>query len=142
MTTIAWDGKTLAADRQVTFHNSTADGEIMKIARAPDGSLTGSCGDLYSAGAWLRWFESGLGDRPPVADDFSALIVRRNGTLELHRQAGWVQLHAPRFTMGSGADYATGAMVMGADAVRAVHVAAMFDIGTGDTVDALELRPA
>lgn len=44
MTTIAWDGKTLAADRRVTCGGVT-DAKVHKIVRREDGALAGSAGN-------------------------------------------------------------------------------------------------
>lgn len=143
MTTVAWDGVTLAADRQVTFGNS-ADCETTKIARGPDGSLIGIVGRLQIGAALLRWFAAGRKDERPALGDgddgVQAIIINADGTLELHDRAGWAEITAPKYALGSGCEYAFGAMAMGADAVRAVYIAALYDTKTSNVTDALKLE--
>lgn len=146
MTTIAWDGNMLAGDRRVCFGQGYM-GQTTKIARRDsDGALFGSSGSTSICQALQRWFIAGeVGDLPKLEVDkdnaASGFIVRSCGAIDDITALGVARILAKLYARGSGADYALGAMSMGADARRAVEVAAQWDSGTGDGVDTLLLRP-
>lgn len=143
MTTIAWDGRTLAADRQVSFGGGRM-GESAKIARRGDGALIGCAGVLGMADALRQWFLDGeQGPRPRLeagADNTcAAFIVRPDGAIDHISETGVARIESAQFAIGSGADYALGAMSMGADARRAVEVAMGWDNGSGGGIDVLSI---
>ncbi len=142
MTTVAWDGKMLAADRQVTVNNSVV-GNMSKVHRREDGALIALCGVAGTAAEFGRWFLAGEeGEAPSLKSatpDNSAdiLIIRPGKKLEWYDLDGWHYIETDRFAMGSGANLARMAMRCGKSAARAVELAAEFDIYTGPQVDVL-----
>lgn len=131
MTTIAWDGRSLAADRRMSGYMTTC-----KIYPIEGGYLAGAGipDQIVEVAAWLQ---EGA-DKPalPDAAESEFLIVRGN-------EAFWmtwpylreVRVREPFAVLGSGGPYALGALAMGADAKTAVEVAAQFDTDTGGGVD-------
>lgn len=144
MTTIAWDGKTLAADRRVTCGGVT-DAKVHKIVRREDGALAGSAGNTSLGAAFKRWFLSGEpGERPPLSreqETANGVIIRPSGLIEIHDVCGWYEAEAPHYALGSGWEIALGAMAAGASAEEAVRIAAKLDGNTGDEVETLTLPP-
>lgn len=137
MTTVVWDGRTLAADRRMAGHMSTC-----KIFPIDGGYLAGAglMDHLVEVAAWLQ--EGG--DKPRLPEDSepeSEFLVVRG------REAFWlswpylreVRIREPFAALGSGSEYALGALAMGADARAAVEVAAQFDPHTGGGVDAVDI---
>jgi hypothetical protein len=112
------------------------------------GLLFAASGGVDNANLFYDWIKSGRpDDRKPVMNldrgGFSGMIIEDG---EIYRyEAGLFpqKLDVPFWAMGSGGDYAFGAMEMGADAVKAVEVATKFDINTGMGVDVLhyEAKP-
>ncbi len=143
MSTIAWDGGTLAGDRRVSFGQGRM-GTICKIARRmSDGAVIGAVGTTPIAQALIRWFVDGEQGDPPKLDRgkddvATGFIVRPDGTIDDITDCGIARITADIYARGSGADYALGAMSQGANAKRAIEVAARWDNGTGDGVDTLE----
>lgn len=136
MTTIAWDGTTVAADRQISYHCAPA----LKIMRLRDGSVVGASGEDY--GRILSIFDAlNSGAYPDSADVQTTILhVHPNGTATLWLTRGKpIPVSAP-FAIGSGADYAMGAMSMGAFASHAVEIASRFDPSTGAGVDVVTVR--
>lgn len=143
MTVIAFDGKTLAADKRAV-NNGFKGGTVTKIHRWGDGHLCAFSGD-YDVGlqlvAWLR-----AGARP---DDFpkkqesmaaNLLVVYANGTTARYESAPIaIPFENKLQAMGSGRDYALAAMYLGCDARRAVEVACALDNGCGNGIDELTL---
>lgn len=143
MTTIVWDGKSLAADRRVTSHGMI-DGSMSKIVkRKKDGALAGGAGSASLVAAFQRWFLKGeRGRRPDLkTGEFSAscVIIRPDKKIECHDELGWFESDAANYATGSGFEVAYGALSMGANARTAVQVAAERDTATGLAVEVLEL---
>lgn len=137
MSTIAWDGETLAADRKVVV-GTINDCETRKIAAGPDGAIAGGSGNLFSVAAFLRWVEAGRqGARPSLSERDLCLVINSDGALDLHDEKGWARVEARFYAMGSGAEFALSAMNAGASAEDAVRAAARFDAYTGSKIDSL-----
>lgn len=144
MTIIAWDGKTLAADKRGTCAGMAYT--VTKIHRLPDGLVAFSGGGAH-ASELLNWFH---GARDPATyprceDDGGAGAIRiaMDGRIFMYAAANPFpeSIESPFFARGSGRDYAMAAMHLGCDARRAVEVACAFDIGCGNGIDTLELNP-
>lgn len=141
MTTVCFDGKTLAADR-AQFEDDVIVSEGPKIARREDGALIGVAGNAALSAAFVRWFlAGGQGNPPSLGDDDThnaeALIITTDGTVERHFRLGWHQVHGPHFAIGRGAELALGAMDAGASAEFACQIATKRVGGDPATIDAL-----
>lgn len=138
MTTIAYDGHTLAADRQ-----STAGGTPYGTTKAfkvwgPDGSrwIYACSGNSAECQEFTRCVDAG---KPlPTFKDFAVLAVNHKGEVWVATESMvWERKEVKRWAMGSGADYALGAMAAGATSFRAVMIASELDVNTGLGVDAV-----
>lgn len=147
MTTIAYRGGVLAADSRAYSGGAAPIGAKVKIHRLPDGTLFGVSSNNVGADTLLRrWVEGGCqpaesGDLKP--DSFSVLLIRPDGAVFYANDNLDLSgpLSAPFFAIGSGKEAALGAMVMGADARRAVEVACELDMWSGGPVTVLEWEP-
>ncbi len=135
MTTICWDGKSLAADRQ----HSIFRGDAPKIYRLDNGELFGSCGQTQDLHAVKYWLNNG-GDKPKVEDGFHGIIIGVNEFHTLENKLVPVRQFSKFFAIGSGRDYAMAAMHLGKSAFEAIAVAAYFDVDTGYSCDVLSLE--
>lgn len=142
MTTIAWDGKMLAADRQINA-GGVARCTKTKIAKNKKGDLCGASGITSVTSAFLRWFLAGeKGPAPALkdgTDECEALIIRTNGAIIMYDSAGWHEVDPGFITSGSGWELALGALLAGKNAVEAVKIASMVDTKTSSEVDVLWL---
>lgn len=135
MTTIAWDGKTLAGDTQTRIFRARK----AKLHRLPDGSLFGACGYTEHAVAALQWLQNG-GDKPKLGDGFHALWIRAFGGFSvLEEGLIAIEYDMPFYAVGSGRDFAMAAMRCGKTAREAVLIAHEFDPDTGDEVQELTI---
>lgn len=132
MTTIAFDGTTLAAD---TMANSGGmRRSVSKIFKLDDGRLFGAAGEYQNVLMALEWLNKG-GERPALTDDFTGLLVDLQGQCFRYEHKLYPSLIAERFTAcGSGRDFAIAAMHLGKSATEAVAIAGIFDVNTGRTV--------
>lgn len=142
MTTVAWDGKTLAADSQATVGAIRA--RVVKIVRSPDGFLAAGAGELNSITPWLRWVSAGLNpdEQPDELHSKSHVIIidPKGKAFTFEGSPTRLPLLNKFWALGSGMELALGAMAMGADARTAVKVAAKFDVYTGGRIVVLTPR--
>lgn len=147
MSVVVWDGKQLAADRQVTdggmICNTTKIREIKKGKFK--GFLLGAVGATATANLLMDWFEAGANPQHfpfeyAKSDMLGATLVVITQDKDI-----WRYDHLPVpivmedewYSTGSGRDFAYGAMKMGADAVEAVSVACHYSTECGGDIDAL-----
>lgn len=142
MTVIAWDGKTLAADKA-----STAVGyatTVTKVHKVP-GGLVGLSGDCDAACELLEWFRRG---RDPATypacqkTDNLAYAVFVDVELRVWSYGKGVVpmlIEDKQHACGAGRDYALAAMHLGFDARKAVEVACALDAFCGNGIDTVEL---
>lgn len=139
MTVIAWDGKTLAADRRVSYGDLVAT--RTKIRRLESGAVIACSGDTDKVLALEKWYEAGANpDEWPQAqrsDNWARLVVQDvdGKVYEYNQEPYAIRCEDEYFAWGSGASFALGAMAMGADAVEAVTAAIKHCSSCGGGVD-------
>ncbi len=141
MTVIAFDGKTVAADKRAT--NGTLIMTTTKIFRVGD-AICASAGDTDKCAEMLAWFRSGAKPEefPPGnrGDDWSGLLVIRPGEILKYERTPYPMKIEDRFVaIGCGRDFALAAMHLGHDARAAVEVAIALDSGCGNGIDTMTL---
>lgn len=150
MTVIAWDGKTLAADRQATangvLHQIT---KIRKITKGrKKGWLIANAGSAATGGLLMDWFESGAEPKHfpyeyQTKDGYAATLIAISPDGLIHKYE-----HLPLpiifedefYADGSGKEMALGAMAMGADAVTAIQVVCSMETECGVGIDSFDLK--
>ncbi len=143
MTTVAYRDGVMAADRAIS--TNALVGTARKVwRRKQDGALLGMSGSWAVVQKWSEWFLAGeRGPAPPLGpnEDSSAhaLLVRPEGAVEWHYSSGKATFEAPYYAIGSGSDFAMGAMAVGASARQAVAAAARHDPHTGGGVQFVKL---
>ena len=143
MTTVAWDGKSIAADRQLGHRM-----EVGKLFRLKSGGILGGAGWYSQIVEVVAWLNEGAkpADKPKFPDaeesgsDF--LLIEPDGspywlTWPFLRR---VKINETYSAIGSGCEYALGAMANGASAKRAVEIACKFDPSTGKGVNVIRVK--
>jgi hypothetical protein len=143
MTCIAWDGKTLAADKRMGFGGEFAT--VTKIHRF-DGMLVGWAGESALGRAMISWFRDGAAPEyfPAVQRDTerlgSLLVIQPTGAIHHYAAEPFpIIVEDATYTIGSGSGFAAAALYLGHDARRAVEVACALDMNCGNGIDTLEL---
>ena len=141
MSVLAWDGKTLAADKRASYGSLILT--TTKIFRLC-GCLCGYTGDADTGGEVLDWFRLGalpsdFPARQRESDRFATLVVVQTGgaVVKYERTPFPVRLEDRLIASGSGRDFALMAMRLGKTASEAVELTMEFDSGCGNGVDAL-----
>lgn len=143
MTTIVWDGKTLAADKQLTDNGiALSTTKIHKFKK----HLLFAAGTYTDVQTLLEWWKNGADPKEyPSSQSIKEnlvvfQIIKPDKTLWcVDGQPYPYQIENDRYAVGSGRNYALGAMSMGADAVKAVEVACEWDLNSGCGIDTLTL---
>ena len=132
MTTVAWDGRTLAADTQSSLYRLP----VRKIYRLNEHKhFYGACGDVQICRAVHAWL---MGEDKPAlsdADKFHGLLIEDGKVFTLESRLIKIPHDSPFIAIGSGRDFAMGAMACGKSAADAVRIAMQFDVDTGGDVD-------
>lgn len=138
MTTIAYDGKTLAADTLATDHWGLKN-DVMKLFSG-DGFMLGGAGGLAPI---LKWWQTaqtvpdilayGYPDFHKDDNDPTILLVMPQA-IYTHSEGTFIKQSREYHAIGSGRDFALAAMRLGATAVEAIEIAMEFDNNTGGRV--------
>lgn len=142
MTVIAWDGRTLAADKRTSFGTSFVT--TTKIQRI-DGRLVGYSGDSAQGRSCVQWVRDGM-DKTKFPElqrstPGSLLIIESGGAIHYYGNTpDPIVIEDKRFSIGSGSEYADAAMYLGKTAREAVEVAIALDSACGNGIDTLELE--
>lgn len=144
MTVIAWDGRTLAADKRCSYGNSVRT--VTKIRRLADGRLAGIAGSGAAGEAVIAWLNAGSGPHyyPEIQksdDHASVLVIERDGSVLEYSKTAHPERYEDKFiAIGSGRDFAVAAMHCGRTAVEAVELACQLDTGCGNGIDVLRFE--
>lgn len=143
MTTIAWDGKTLAADRMVLYGDAQprAERKIHNCGRY----IYAGTGQYSATFLVMEWLAGGAlpEHRPNLGtEDCSGIAIDRQ-TCKVYQVEGQqpvlMPLSAKRFAVGSGREFARAAMELGKTAAEAVRLASRLDSGSGFGVDTVSI---
>jgi len=140
MTVIAWDGVTLAADKQASSNGMIRT--VTKIFKLPDGSLFGGSGDFAFILQMYEWLQDG--EKFPEAqrdkDDWQpCFVISREGVFVYERAPCPIRYEDFFFASGSGRDFALAALHCGKTAREAVELACKLSYECGNGIDTLTL---
>jgi ATP-dependent protease HslVU (ClpYQ) peptidase subunit len=141
MTTIATDGRYMAADTLGSGGSHIERHRPVKIERLPGGSIAGCAGTTPRCLHLFQYLRGEINDIPRGVGDENAfaLVLRPDGTVwkyDADYPTAPHEVGAPA-AIGSGKDFAMGAMLAGASPDRAVEIAIELDPYTGGTVTLL-----
>ena len=149
MTVIAWDGKTLAADKRATYGNGARTVTKIRKIRAPGSDawvLAAIAGDGAIGEEVLAWLVSGADPAkyPALQRDkdrgASVMLVYGPGVVHEYTASPHPLIYEDALVaIGCGRDFAIAAMHCGKTAREAVEIACLYDTGCGNGVDTLAL---
>lgn len=151
MTTIAFDGRTLAADSRATEGDESAKSRCVKmwrlrsrVAPVQGDVLLAMSGDEFAALLFKDWLEEG-GEPKLVArgvrddEDFDVLVVHKSGLYNANHLCRLERSAEEQWAHGTGRQAALAAMRCGKSAVDAVRIASGIDPYTGGRVVSMSL---
>lgn len=136
MTTIAYKDGVIAWDSQVTAGSMVVSRSFQKMTKA-NGFILWCAGSIQDRDALVKALSSGRAEWD-MDLEVEALVLENDALNLVSVREGriWrdsVARNEP-MAIGSGADYAMGAMDAGCDAVEAVKIAAGRDVSTGGKI--------
>lgn len=145
MSTICYRDGIMAADSRAFSGGRTPIGAKMKIHRLKDGSLFGVSSPVVGLPEALRdWFNAGADvEAQPANLDFHALLIKPDGEVFYYSDSVFPSgpLAGAFWAIGSGEQFALGAMAFDADAVQAATIAADMDTMSAAPIVAMALHP-
>lgn len=140
-TTCAFDGHMIAADEQHTKGSSKHMG-AKKIHYYPERKCYVSCaGDCAKIEQFYAWFDKQDKD-VKVIGEYEAMACYEDGRLFVYQGNNQESIPmTPPFCLGSGQDFAMGAIFAGKNAREAVAIAEQLDIHTGGKITSFVVVP-
>jgi 20S proteasome alpha/beta subunit len=136
LTTIAWDGKSLAVDSRTTCGGNVMTDNTVKLHKNVGRFLAVAfSGDHAPMSDFLEWIKGGEKGDAPKGDVNIVAIGKNKKAYALWREQSskFINIDAP-YTDGTGHQIAQGAMDAGATAVEAVKISIKRDVYTGGKV--------
>jgi len=144
MTTIAYDGTTIAADGQRTWGDQIAGLSFRKLRREGD-TIYGFTGLAPMFDVMVAWHRNGADPgKLPVGHDkdgWTLVVVDKSGLGKYTSTCPYIERFDPPVAFGAGQDYAVGAMWAGATAEHAVRLVAQNTNHTGGDIQAIGVVP-
>lgn len=140
MTTIVYRNRVLAGDTQVMSGDMRLPERVRKVRRLRDGRLFGWSGKVASAQRVAQALNKGETLPKLPVSDFKGILVDTDGHVFTIEEGELLPVNSDYTAIGSGREYAYGALAMGASAAKAVSVASSLDSGTGGRIDTVMLR--
>jgi len=142
MTVVAYDGRSLAADKQSVCGGRCST--TTKIWRLDTGEVAAITGMQAMGQMLVEWYKQGADPATwPIPDseenDCVRLIVADVSGCKFYEQAIPLAVEDAFGAWGSGADFAVTAMYLGKSAREAVELTCLFAVGCGNGVDAFDL---
>lgn len=149
MSTFAYRDGLFAADSRAYAGNPRFIGHKSKLFVFQDGTIVGcSTTQPGFAEAFADWVNAGANANPsetPILGEagFEALVVRADGSVFYYNDGFYPSgpLAAEFYAIGSGAEYALGAMERGATAFEAVQIACKYDRWSAEPISQALLEP-
>lgn len=130
MSTIAWDGVTMAAEGRAIESGTIVASNDKKI-RIVNGSVVGTAGEAAGGIEFCEFIEDG--EWRTKASTATAMVID-GARGRLYEGVRHAQPIKPPYAIGSGAGFALAAMMAGADAVQAVKIACKLDPYSGGRI--------
>lgn len=136
MTTIAFDGTTIASDTRMGSDNNNDMTPRQKFVVEGDVIYTAS-GLAAALYPFIDWHKAGADpkDFPSFPNDVTLWSITRDGIAEYFKDTPWPVRHTVYpLALGTGCEYALGAMTAGASPEEAVRIAMKWDANTAGEV--------
>ena len=137
MTTIAASKVEIACDQQASHASGlklkveTKIHEIFNPLIYPKPFYIGYAGDLESCHSVLEWFHSPT-EKPPRTRNAECVILTKDKKIfTFANPSKWIEVKEPFYAIGSGSQYALGAMYAGKTPKESVIISSKLDTGTG-----------
>lgn len=133
----------MVADGRCTLNGTILTDKSQKIVKLSDGSLLALAGEDSYFAQLIDYLEDETEELPePIGEDeFTALLVETNGTIMLYEGKGgsFQPVGVDLIAIGSGSEFAYGALDAGATLTEAVQIAMGRDPNSGGAIHSEKL---
>jgi hypothetical protein len=138
MTTIVATKKGIYSDTLCSYSVPFKVDKVVEIGK----SLFGGAGDLDDICKFFEWRRKGgkKADAPTIEDGVDILEVCADGIFIWGKKLVRLKIDQDVYAVGSGSQYATGAMEAGLPPDKAIEVAAKYDSQTGLPIKFVRLK--
>ena len=137
MTTVACDGSMMASDGLITTGDSVVATSHQKIFKLNDGRVIGFSGDAYGWDTIIDYLNDPTGKTWPDTSKVAIMVLELDRTITMYDKDGRTFKRPSPTAIGTGFQYAIGAMDSGMSALAAVAVATKRDVLSGGTMFAI-----
>jgi hypothetical protein len=140
MTTIAWDGKTLATESAMTCGDTLYGNACQKIFKLKDGSHVAFSGRVDLWREAVKWLNGG--EKPVVTegDAILGLVVDKKGNAYEFDEKFRPMPTCTPWAGGSGSAFALAALHLGKTAEEAVELACKLDVNSHLPIQKVSIR--
>lgn len=137
MTTVVATSKGIYADTKCSYTVPFKTGKIIRVGS----SVYAGAGDLDDVTRFFEWRKKGGKTKDaPILDDLDILEVCPDGIFIWGKKLVRLKIDESVYSVGSGSQYAMGAIAMGASPEQAIETAAMFDPQTALPVEFVKVK--
>lgn len=122
------------------YCDGSLKGKVKTKIYKVNGDIIGYAGNLSEGMAFIDWYKDPAKERPDISNT-TILVLRHDGVI-LTYEGSYHPLEINDFacySIGSGCEYAMGAMMAGKNPTEAVRIAAQLDINSALPVRTLSL---
>lgn len=143
MTTIAYDGKHLAADSMASSNGYLISKKETKIVELKEGKYKAAAfaGEIRCFNKMIDWLQSDMDEDNYPACEGTCIAITKAGEMHVYGPdlpADEYGKEGTKMAFGSGGDLAMGAMAAGCSAEEAVHAAIEVDLLSGGQVHVIK----
>lgn len=140
MTSIAWDGKELAADGLACRGETIVHTNVNKILKLKNGGYVAWAGSVTSGLAFKKWLDAEA-DAPDGIGDYIVLYIDPKGKPWFYDNTTKVVMSAPkRGAFGSGMDAAMAVLEHKGTALEAITIACKIDPFSGGKIRSVRYK--
>lgn len=102
-------------------------------------AIVGYSGSADSIGSVFAWLSNPV-DKPPKVRNSELIVLTSNKQIYTsYNLGGWIFVDKPYYSIGSGSQFALGALAIGKGASKAVEIASGLDPGSGFGVTEIKI---
>lgn len=147
MTTIVTNRKVMASDRLIVqgYSKIETDDKLVLLKRGKEKRLVGIAGALSDALRWRawysdNWYKAPSKQEPSPGGDCDGLVLEPTGHVYLYSQGSGIPIEilGPFVGIGTGRDWALGALSAGADIKTAMAITESYDAYSGGGIHLMD----
>lgn len=139
MTTIACDSTSMVGDGYITSGDTILQTNCVKVRKVKDGRIVGVAGNTYSWDSIFAYFNGEISNWPSLSSSTAVIVLDTDGKVFIYDETGRPWQRPSPTAIGSGRNFAIGALDAGIDIISAVKIACGRDTHSGGDLTIVSL---